>query len=162
MSRWEVLYMCVPWNKSKCVLENKCLVPLTKSGPTVGTPSLTQRKAKQDAQRKEEDGAQDTQAREVVFQDPHSAGRTASHHHHRGLNYGIWPRKGLLGHSRGRLGSRVSWALGVRVRRGAGSRDGPVALLCWGAMLMYSRDSVVGGRSVLEQRFAVHHFFCPV
>lgn len=82
-----VLWVCAVKYEQMCVRNG--LVPLTKSGPTVGTPSLTQCKAEQDAQGKEEDGAQDAQACEVIFQDPHSAGRAATHYHHRGLNYGI-------------------------------------------------------------------------
>lgn len=163
MQKWSTLDVCAVKQEQRCVKKKEMgLVPLTKSGPTVGTPSLAQRKAKQDAQGKEEDGTQDTQTREVIFQDPHSAGRTASHHHHRGLNYGIGPGIGLLGHSGGTLGSRESLGRGVLVRRRDGSRDGPIALLWWWAILVYSRDSVIRGRSVLKQRFSVHHFSCPV
>lgn len=138
------------------------LVSLTKSGPTVGTSSLAQCKAEQDAQGKEEDGAQDAQTREVIFQDPHSAGWTATHHDHRGLNYGIRPGIGLLGHCRDRLGSRVSLGLGVLVRRRNSGRDGTIVLLWWRAILVDPRDSVIRGRSVLKQRFTVHHLSsCP-
>lgn len=138
------------------------LVSLTKSGPTVGTSSLTQCNAEQNAQRKEEDGAQDAQAREVILQDPHSAGRTAAHHHHRGLDYGVGAGVGLLGHCRDRLCRRESlgrWKLvGWRT---SGGGDGSIALLWWGAILLDPWDSVIGGRSVLEQRFRVHHLSWP-
>lgn len=136
------------------------LVSLTKSGPTVGTSSLTQCNAEQDAQRKEEDGTQDAQACEVIFQDPHSAGRTATHHHHRGLDYGICASIGLLRHCRGCLCRGESLGRGVWVRWGTRGRDGTIALLWWGAILLHSRDSVIGGRSVLKQRFSVHHLSC--
>lgn len=58
--------------------ESCSLVPLTKGGAAVGTPSLAQREAEEDAQREEEDGTQDPQAGEVVFQDPHSAEQNRS------------------------------------------------------------------------------------
>lgn len=152
--------MCAVKQEQMCA--GNYLVSLTKSGPTVGTPSLAQCNAEQDAQGKKEDGAQDAQAREVIFQDPHSAGGTATHHHHRGLNYGISPGIGLLGHRRGPLDSGVSLALGVRVRWGNSGWDGTIALLWWWAILLDSRDSVIGGRSVLKQRFTVHHLNYPV
>lgn len=46
---------------------------LAEGGAAVGTPSLAQCEAEEDAQGEEEDGTQDPQAGEVVFQDAHSA-----------------------------------------------------------------------------------------
>lgn len=80
------------------------LVPLAEGGATVGTPSLTQSEAEEDAQREEEDGTKDPQTGEVILQDAHSASRTASHHHYRRLDDGITPSKRLLGDSRAHLG----------------------------------------------------------
>lgn len=54
------------------------LVRLAEGGATVGTPSLAQREAEEEAQGEEEDGTQDSQAGEVVLQDADSAGGTAS------------------------------------------------------------------------------------
>lgn len=47
-------------------------------------------------------------------------------------------------------------AVGVRVRRRGRGGDGPVAGLLR-PVVISPRDGVVGGRSVLKQRFAVHH-----
>lgn len=47
-------------------------------------------------------------------------------------------------------------AVWVRVGRRGRRRDGPIALLLR-AVLISPRDGVVGGRSVLKKRFAVHH-----
>lgn len=48
---------------------------------------------------------------------------------------------------------------GVRVGRRGRSGDGPIVvlLLLLRAVVVSTRDGVVGGRSVLEKRFAVHH-----
>lgn len=73
------------------------MVPLAEGGATVGTPSLTQRKAEDEPQGEEDDGTQDPQASEVIFQDTNSAGGAASHHHHRGLDDGVGARIELLG-----------------------------------------------------------------
>lgn len=136
------------------------MVPLAEGGATVGTPSLTQCKAEQDAQREEENGAKDPETGEVILQDAHSAGRTSSHHHYRRLYDGVRSGIGLLGDSWAHLGWSVSLAILVRVRRGGRGRDGTVPelrLRLLRAVLVRPRDGVVGGRSVLEQRFAVHH-----
>lgn len=79
------------------------LVPLAEGGATVGTPSLTQCEAEEEAQGEEEDGTQDPQAGEVILQDADSAGRAASHHHYRRLYDGVRPRVRLLGYGRGNL-----------------------------------------------------------
>lgn len=49
------------------------LVRLAERGATVGTTSLSQREAEEDAQREEEDGTQDAQAGEVILEDADSA-----------------------------------------------------------------------------------------
>lgn len=54
------------------------LVRLAEGGAAVGAPSLAQREAEEEAQGEEEDGAQDSQAGEVVLQDADSADGTAS------------------------------------------------------------------------------------
>lgn len=138
--------------------ESCSLVPLAKGGATIGTPSLTQCKAEEDTQGEEEDGTQDPQASEVILEDTNSASRAASHHHYRGLDDGVSPRVRLLGYSRGHLGCWVTLTSGVRVGRRGRSGDGPiVVLLLLRAVVVSTRDGVVGGRSVLEKRFAVHH-----
>lgn len=136
------------------------MVPLAKGGATVGTSPLTQRKAEEDAQREKEYGAQDAQAGEVVLQDSHPASRAASHHHYRGLDDGVSRCVGLLGNCRAHLSRRVSWAIWVVVGRRGRCGDGPVAVrrrLLLRAVLMSPRNGVVGGRSVLKERLAVHH-----
>lgn len=136
------------------------LVPLAEGGATVGTPSLTQCEAEEEPQGEEEDGTQDPQASEVVLQDTDSAGRTASDHHYRGLDDGVRPRIGLLGYSRAHLSRRVPLAVGVGVGRRGRLGDGPVSVLrlrLLRAILVSPGDGVVGGRSVLKKRFAVHH-----
>lgn len=140
-----------------CACEICDLVPLAKAGATVGTPSLTQGEAEEDTEGEEEDGTQDPQASEVILQDPNSAGRAASHHHYRGLDDGVTPSVGLLGYGRAHLGRWVSLDVGVRVGRRGRRRDGPIALLRRRAVLISPRDGVVGGGSVLEKGFAVHH-----
>lgn len=73
--------MCALEKELKRV-KQRVLVPLTKSGTAVGTPSLAQGEAEQDPQREEENGAQDAQASEVIFQNAHPAGWTATNHHY--------------------------------------------------------------------------------
>ena len=101
--------------------------------------------------------ATDCQTSEVILQDTNSAGRTASHHHYRGLDNGVSPCIRLLGYRRGHLGCWVSLAVGVRVRRRGRCRDGPIVVLRLRAVLISPGDGGVGGRSVLEKRLAVHH-----
>lgn len=79
--------MCLHGSTSVC--RSCSLVPLAEGGATVGTSSLTQREAEEDAQREEEDGAEDPQTGEVILQDAHPAGWTSSHHHHRRLDDGV-------------------------------------------------------------------------
>lgn len=56
------------------------LVPLTEGGATVGTPSLAQCKAEEEAQGEEEDGTQDPEACEVILQDANSETHTIKRH----------------------------------------------------------------------------------
>lgn len=56
-------------------------------------------------------------------------------------------------------GAVLALAIGVLVGRRGRRGDGPIALLLLllRAVLISPWDSVVGGRSVLKKRFAVHH-----
>lgn len=139
------------------------LVPLTKGGTTVGTPSLTQRQAEEDTEREEDDGTQDPQAGEVVLQHAHPAGWTAPHHHHRGLNDGVGARvAGLLGYSRTHLGGGwgVPLTVGILIRRRRGLEargwraDRPIIVLLR-LLTIFIRpwDGIVGRRSVGKKRF---------
>lgn len=94
--------VCTRGSTSRCV---SCgLVSLTEGGAAVGTPSLAQCKAEEEAQGEEEDGTQDPEASEVILQDADSAGRTASYHHYRRLDDGVGPWIGLLGYCRAHVG----------------------------------------------------------
>lgn len=54
--------------------------PLSEDCSTVGAPSLPQRKAAEEPKRKQDDGQEDAQAGEAVFQDTNPADRAASDH----------------------------------------------------------------------------------
>lgn len=109
-----------------CNVEEECrrLVPLAEGGAAVGTPSLTQSEAEQDADGEEEDGAQNAQTGEVVLQDADSAGWTASYYHHGGLD-DVGAGVGLLGHRRCR---RVPLSCGVLVGRRGWGRNASIAV----------------------------------
>lgn len=68
--------------KLACVFVS-CLVPLSKGGATVGTPSLTQCEAEEDAEGEEDDGTQYPQAGEVVLQDSNPETQTGENTGHR-------------------------------------------------------------------------------
>lgn len=54
--------------------------PLGEDRSTVGAPSLPQREAAEEPERKQDDGQEDAQAGEAVFQDTNPADRAASDH----------------------------------------------------------------------------------
>lgn len=129
------------------------LFPLSKDCSTVGASSLPQCKAAEEPKRKQDDGQEDAQAGEAVFQDTNPADWAASDHDD-GVGRIPGDRSTVDVVDPGVAGGDPCDEVGVGRRRGRGG-DGPVAVRA-ARVVALTGLQVVGGRALLQQGLVVH------